>query len=239
MKRDLDKTYLQEIRQKITFLRERMKYYVSIGEHEPSFLARFQGVGVLTREQVMKLGAVGPVARASGIKVDHRLTDSFSIYPELDMKICVEEQGDARAKYLVRMLELEVSCDLIIQMIDQMPAGEIAIKYPRQVPAGETVSRYEAPRGEDVHYLRANGTNKPARYKVRAPPLANVPAVLEMFKGAFVADIPVIIASIDPCVSCTDRAIVIRDRARGEQTMSWQELRDYGIRWYAQEMGRQ
>jgi len=232
VKRDISKDEADDISEKIKTLKERLKYYLEVGEKEPSFTARLKNVGTLTKEQCSALGAVGPVARASGVKVDHRVTDTFSIYDELDVKISTAEEGDVLARYNVRINELLEACNIIEQILQNMPDGEIKVKAPRKVKEGEALSRYEAPRGEDVHYLRANGTMKPDRYKVRAPTLANVPPVLEMLKDAYVADIPVIIASIDPCISCTDRAIAVYDKKTGS-SLSWKQLRENGIDWYA------
>ena len=79
------------------------------------------------------------------------------------------------------------------------------VKAPTKIPAGEAVSRYEAPRGEDMHYVKANGTDKPERVKVRAPTLANIQTVAKMLEDRQLADLPIVIAAIDPCFSCTDR----------------------------------
>jgi NADH-quinone oxidoreductase subunit D len=115
-----------------------------------------------------------------------------------------------------------------------MPDGPITVKAPKKVPEGETVSRYEAPRGEDLHYIKSNGTEMPERVKIRAPTLANIPSLMHILKGSYVADIPIITAAIDPCFSCTDRMIRLESAGKsGAQTMTWEELRQYGIRWYA------
>src|SRR5690606_25842939 len=120
-----------------------------------------------------------------------------------------------------------------------LPEGEIALaKVSRKVPEGVAVSRYEAPRGEDVHFVRSNGTDKPERVRVRAPTMANLEAATESVIGSYVADIPIAIASIDPCFSCTDRmAIVLRDPKRGTEVTTWEQLRRRGIEWYGKNKG--
>jgi NADH-quinone oxidoreductase subunit D len=95
------------------------------------------------------------------------------------------------------------------------------------------VSRYEAPRGEDVHYVRGNGSEKPERVKVRAPTLANTQSVSKMLEDGYLADLPIVIAAIDPCFSCTDRMVSLRDGAAdGDRTMSWEEVSRYGVEWH-------
>lgn len=114
-----------------------------------------------------------------------------------------------------------------------MPQGELSVRAPRRIPAGEAFSRYEAPRGEDVHYVRSNGTDKPERVKLRAPTLANLASITHMLDGGYLADVPIVIAAIDPCFSCTDRAISINHLDSGnENIMDWESLRKYSLDWY-------
>ena len=95
------------------------------------------------------------------------------------------------------------------------------------------MSRYEAPRGEDVHYVRGNGTEKPERVKVRAPTLANTQSVSKMLEDGYLADLPIVIAAIDPCFSCTDRMVRLNEGSDGEgRTMAWEEVTRYGVQWH-------
>jgi len=95
------------------------------------------------------------------------------------------------------------------------------------------VSRYEAPRGEDLHYVRSNGTEKPDRVKIRPPTLANIQAVSSMLKDSYLADLPIVIAAIDPCFSCTDRSIALNNPHKNRRNiLPWEELRLSGITWY-------
>jgi NADH-quinone oxidoreductase subunit D len=128
------------------------------------------------------------------------------------------------------------SYKLVRQILRQLPEGPIVVKAPRKIPAGQAVSRYEAPRGEDVHYVKANGSDKPERVKVRAPTLANVQVVAHMLKDGYLADTPIVIAAIDPCFSCTDRAIATTNLDNGRtDRMDWPTLRTYGIEWYSKQ----
>jgi NADH-quinone oxidoreductase subunit D len=122
------------------------------------------------------------------------------------------------------------------QVIKEIPDGPLTVKVPARIPAGEAVSRYEAPRGEDFHYVRSNGSDKPERVKVRAPTLANSAAVAHMIAGGYLADVPIIIAAIDPCFSCTDRMIKVQDASSGKESMfNWEGLRKYSIDWYGKQ----
>jgi membrane-bound hydrogenase subunit alpha len=174
---------------------------------------------------------VGPTARASGVDRDTRRDDPYAAYGELDFKVVIDDRCDVFGRTVVRLGELMQTYSMIRQILKQMPDGPISVKAPLRIPVGEAVGRYEAPRGEDVHYVKANGTDKPERVKVRAPTLANTQSVAKMLEDGYLADLPIVVAAIDPCFSCTDRMVAVRD-ANDSKTMNWEELIQYGVRWY-------
>jgi len=239
VRRDLTDEQRKKILDLLGVLKKRLDYYAQIGTTESSFVGRIKGVGMLPAKRAAEMCAVGPFARASGVDTDVRRDDPYGAYRELNFKVITTDSCDIYGRVIVRVLEIVESCKMIEQMLTNLPEGDIvAQKVPRKAPAGVAVSRYEAPRGEDVHFVRGNGTDKPERVRVRAPTMANLEAATESVIGAYVADIPIAIASIDPCFSCTDRmAIVLRDRKRGTRISSWDELRRYGIDWYGKNKG--
>ncbi|HEX2946851.1 MAG TPA: nickel-dependent hydrogenase large subunit [Clostridia bacterium] len=164
---------------------------------------RLVGVGVLTEKDAHRLGTVGPMARASGIVTDHRTT-GYAAYNELEFEPIVMTDGDSYARTVVRLKEVYQSIDLIRQAIDKLPAGEIAAPF-KGFPTGEVISRVEQPRGEVLYYLRANGTKNLERMRVRTPTFANIPALLKILPGSELANVPILILTIDPCISCTER----------------------------------
>ena len=180
----------------------------------------------------MRLGAVGPTGRASGVNYDIRRDDPYAAYSDVQFKVMVNENCDVYGRTLVRVGELMESYSIIRQLVKQMPDGPIAVKAPRRIPVGEAISRYEAPRGEDLHYVKGNGTDKPERVKVRAPTLANLQSVAKSLENNNLADVPITIAAIDPCFSCTDRMIQVDDAV-----FTWERLRAYGIDWYKSQRG--
>ena len=165
--------------------------------------SRLKGVGVLTKEQAHNLGAAGPFARASGIKMDMRTT-GYAAYKDLDMEIVTSEVGDSFARCEVRINEIFQAIDLIGQCIDKIPMGDIAT-IVKGNPNGEAFVRMEQPRGEAVYFSKANGSKFLERMRVRTPTFANIPGLLETLKGADFADVPLLILTIDPCISCTER----------------------------------
>jgi len=234
VRRDITDPQRKRILQMVLDLAKRMEYYAHIGTHEPTFVARIKGVGMLPPEKARSMCAVGPFARASGLDMDMRRDDPYGAYPDLEFKVITSNECDIFGRVLVRVLELLESCKLIQQILDLLPEGDIAAKkVPRKVPEGAALARYEAPRGEDCHYVRGNGTDRPDRVKVRAPTMANLEAAVESVIGCPVADIPIAIASIDPCFSCTDRTtVVLNDTRKGRQLMTWEDLRKKGIEEY-------
>lgn len=233
VRRDISLEQIKEVAKATDTLEERTKYYIQIATQETTLIKRLSGVGVLSHDDAIRLGAVGPTARASNVDRDIRRDDPYAAYGELKFKVITDDHNDVYGRTLVRMGELLESYSMIRQLIKNIPEGPIAVKAPRKIPAGEAVSRYEAPRGEDVHYVKSNGTEKPERVKVRAPTLANIQTVSKMLEDRQLADLPIVIAAIDPCFSCTDRLTVVKDaESRKKQTMDWKELHSYGIEWY-------
>ncbi len=179
---------------------------------------RTRGVGVLPREKAISYGVVGPVARGAGLDIDVRKDHPYAAYKELSFNVPVYSEGDVLAITLVRLDEVFESLDLIEQILDKLPKGPIMAEV-KEIPANkEAVGVVEAPRGEDIHYVRSGEYNKIQRWRVRAPSYANIPPVREMLIGYRLADAPIIYASVDPCLACTERYLVI-DIETGKKTI--------------------
>jgi Ni,Fe-hydrogenase III large subunit len=233
VRRDIDDPKREHILSTLDLLSERLKFYTDLVTTEPTCLARLENVAPFSAEQSLAFGTVGPTARASGIPKDVRKDDPYAAYDEIPFAVITSDRCDLLGRAIVRLGEIGESVNIIRYALQNLPDGPLTVKAPRKVAAGEAVSRYEAPRGEDIHYICSNGTEHPERVKVRAPTLANIYAIGESIKGTYVADIPIIIASIDPCFSCTDRMIEIAQSRTGDSSlMTWEQLREYGIRWY-------
>lgn len=235
VRRDVSPEEIGQIHKTICILEERTKYYIDIVTEERTLIARFFGVGRLSKEDALEYGATGPVARAADIPRDIRKDDPYAAYDEVPFDVVTDTNADVFGRAVVRVKELMECYKIIRYILDNLPEGPVTVKVPRKIPAGEAVSRYEAPRGEDVHYVKSNGTEIPERVKVRAPTMANAASVAYMLKGGYLADVSIVIAAIDPCFSCTDRMIQVRDLRRGDESvMDWNSLHDYSISWYRQ-----
>ncbi len=226
VRRDIDEPLRQKILEGLKVLKTRSEYYFKVGASEPTFVGRLAGVGRLTLQQAKDLCAVGPMARASGLARDVRKDDPHDFYNEVEFDVATAETCDVLGRTVVRIKELFESYKICEQILQKLPDGPVAVKAPRKAKPNEVVSRYEAPRGENIHYIVSNGSEKPERLKVRAPTLANYPATVEILKHGFIADVPLIFAAIDPCICCAERTVELIDARSGEErTLRFSDLR--------------
>jgi len=164
---------------------------------------RLVGVGVLTKEDALKLGAVGPMLRASGVERDIRET-GYAAYNEVGFDVITSDDCDSYARCKVRIEEIFESIEIIQRAAAMMPSGDIAVPVKGN-PEGEYFMRVEQPRGEAFYYIKGNGTKFLDRMRVRTPTFANIPPMVATLKGSKLADVPLLILTIDPCISCTER----------------------------------
>ena len=234
VKRDITAEHIKGILKDMDILEERTKYYIKLGTEEVTLAKRLAGVGTLSHDDAVRLGAVGPTGRASNVDRDVRRDDPYMAYGDIDFKVITDTHNDVYGRTLVRLGEIMQSYNIIRQLLDKIPEGPIAVRAPRKIPAGEALSRYEAPRGEDIHYVKSGGGEKPERVKVRAPTLANVQAVAKMLEDGHLADVPIVIAAIDPCFSCTDRMTIVVDQRKSgsRKVYDWKSLREFSIAHY-------
>lgn len=174
-------------------------------ETNGSIVRRTRGIGVIDAAACVDFGLVGPVARGSGVACDVRVDAPYAVYADLGVSEALRPDGDVWSRAMVRLQECLVAITLIRKAVAALPDGPSSIPYLPEIPAGEAVARTEAPRGELMYYLRTNGTDKPERLKWRVPTYMNWDALQVMFKDAKISDIPLIVNSIDPCISCTER----------------------------------
>lgn len=176
--------------------------------HNELIKARCQGVGVLPPDLAVAYSTAGPVLRASGIPYDVRRAEPYSIYDRFDFDVAVRYNGDVYDRYLIRIDEMWQSLRILRQALDQIPKGEIQAgkkQYMIRVPAGQAYGRVENPKGELGFYIVSDGSPNPYRYHIRAPSFINLTALNEMCKGHKVADVVVILGSIDIVLGEVDR----------------------------------
>ena len=203
--RDLRPEVATFIREGINAFKPKLKDLTEIFESNWSLSLKNKGVGILNKENAMLLNAVGPLARAAGVPIDVRNeTEDLLPWKELGFKMVLGTAGDVHARNLVRLQELVNSMQIIENVLNGLPEGPVLIET-KAMPEGEAAIRLEAPRGELLHYAKGNKTQILERLKIKAPTFSNIPAFVETFKGNEYASAPAIIASFDPCLSCTAR----------------------------------
>ncbi|HIH97963.1 MAG TPA: NADH dehydrogenase subunit [Thermoplasmata archaeon] len=185
---------------------------------------RTQDVGILSFNDAIKLCALGPTARASGVRKDVRQDQPYCAYADLEIRAITPENfdketvGDVYDKTLVRLLEVKQSIGIIKQCVDSLPSGDL-LAEPKLVKIlatlkkvnNEGLGRVEAPRGELVHWVRLQESTNLRAWKARSPTYNNVLPWQPMLIGEQIADIPIVAASTDPCFSCLDRAVVTKN----------------------------
>ncbi len=225
VRHDLTREMIDNAKEGLVILRDRAEHYADIATTEATFLKRVTDVGTVSGDRCRALGAVGPVARASGVDFDVRTAFPYLHYDQMPWEVRTSEMCDVLGRTIVRVLEVIDAASIAIHALDTLPEGDFQTKVPRKIPEGEVTTRVEAQRGELIYYLRSDGSDVPARLKIRTPTLANLPISLEMVRGGYIADIPIAFASIDPCFSCTDRMVVLQDAETGRgQQMTWTDL---------------
>jgi NADH-quinone oxidoreductase subunit D len=186
-------------------LGRQVEAFVGVIEHERTFQARTRGVGHLSADEIRRYCVVGPVARASGVDVDLRRDAPYAAYDQLDFRVVVAYEGDVWARTMVRVLETVESLSLCRQLLVGLPDGPLVAQAPRRVPPGEVVSRCEAPRGELLYYVRSDGSDRPARVKVRTPTLTTLITLPKQLRDVNTADAFTVLSGVDLCIACADR----------------------------------
>ena len=205
-RRDIDDELRRELLEACDKLKAPLDRITEIALTDKTIAMRTKGVGVLPKEDALRMGAVGPHARASGVKVDVRKDAPYSSYEDFDFDVPVVESGDVFARVVVRALECYESIKIIRQALENLPATPINLGNKLiKIQPGQAVCRHEAPRGQLSHMVVGDGSFNNHRVSIHVPSYKNTPTVPFMLRGNTVADAGLIIASIDPCFSCLDR----------------------------------
>jgi ech hydrogenase subunit E len=203
VRRDIDSEAIKAMLADLQIIERDIRDITKVFLNDNSVKDRLCGVGVLSRQDAYDLGCVGPMLRASGVAQDMRQL-GYAAFKDLELEPITRTEGDSFARCAVRCQELFQSIDLIRQALAKIPDGEIAVKVIGN-PNGECMARTEQPRGEVAYCVKANGTKNLQRFRVRTPTFANLPAMLKVLQGCELADVPVLVLTIDPCISCTER----------------------------------
>ncbi len=229
VKRDIDEVRRDKILNELKVIEERLKYYSRVFEEDYTLAKRLTEVGRIKKADALSHCVVGPTLRASGVRSDVRFDDPYAAYSEVPFNVVVRDEGDSWARMMVRLEEALVSVDIIRYALEHLPQGPAVPKaFPRVAKVGEVVSRVEAPRGELIYHIVSTGGGNPYRVKIRTPSFLNIVNTEFTYLGHRLADVPVIFASYDPCISCTERVLVIDERRGLRRYLSLRELARWG-----------
>ncbi|MGD7652402.1 MAG: NADH-quinone oxidoreductase subunit D [Verrucomicrobiales bacterium] len=172
-------------------------------------IARTQDVGQLPKETLINGGITGPMLRAAGVAYDIRKVDPYGIYDRFDFKMPLGEKGDCYDRLMIRFLEMRESLKILKQAIKDIPEGDFIAPKAKirgfKPPVGEAYGRIEGPKGELGFYLVSDGTPQPYRYRVRPPSFVNLTLLEEMCVGLDIADVVIILGSVDIVLGEVDR----------------------------------
>ncbi|MFI5187521.1 MAG: nickel-dependent hydrogenase large subunit [Chitinophagales bacterium] len=203
--RDLKVDVAAMIMKRLKEFKPQLDELLDIFQNNWSLSLKNKEAGAITIKDAMRLNVVGPFARAAGLAIDVRNeTEDLLPWKKVGFEIITETGGDVYARNLVRLREIYVSMTIIENIVYGLPESAL-ITETKAFPEGEAVVRIEAPRGELFYYAKGNKTQVLERLKIKAPTFSNISAMVEGFKENEYGSVPAIIASYDPCLSCTAR----------------------------------
>jgi NADH-quinone oxidoreductase subunit D len=229
---DLPDGWRDDVRAICDTIDRRLDQYNTLVAQQPLFHQRLAGVGAISADQAIALGASGPILRSTGVPADLRRDRPYLAYDSVDFDVIVGSAGDCWDRFMIRLNEMRESVHIVRQIIDQLPRGDYRVQDrkvtppPRsridesmealihhfklftegiRVPPGEVYVPIESPRGELGCYLVSDGSHKPYRLHIRAPSFTNLQALPPMLRGGLIADAVPVVASIDPVMGDVDR----------------------------------
>jgi NADH-quinone oxidoreductase subunit D len=204
---DAPEGWLADVKSFLAWLKPRFVEYDRLSTDNVIWQKRIQGVGILTPEDAVSYAVSGPTLRGSGFRWDLRRDDPYGIYDRFAFDVPTGPSGDVWDRFWVRRLEMEESVKIVEQALKDIPPGPVLSPVAKKLraPVGDIYSRVESPRGELGFYMVADGSERPYRYKVRAPTFVNLSALPVMLTGCLIADCVAVLGSIDIVLGEVDR----------------------------------
>ena len=229
---DLPDGWQEDVQNILKVLPERLEQFDVLMTGQPIWRERTQGIGVITTEEALAMGATGPILRSTGYAWDLRRAMPYLAYDQVDFDIVVGTYGDTFDRYAIRLNEIRESMRIVEQCLELIPDGpyraedrkvtpppraridesmEALIHHFKiftegfKVPPGEVYTAVESPRGKLGCYLVSDGGPKPQRMHIRAPSFVNLQTLPHMMHGGLLADAIAVISSIDPIMGEVDR----------------------------------
>lgn len=206
---DLPNGWLELTRRVVARFPEFLDEFEALLNENEILMSRTQGVGVLSRDLAVNASITGPMLRATGVNYDLRKVDQYGIYNRFPFRVPLGDHGDVYDRYLVRVLEMRESVKILEKALEEIPAGPIVDPKAKlrgfRPKVGEAYGRIEAPKGELGFFLISDGSPNPYRFRVRPPSLINLTVLEDMCLGQHVADVVIILGSVDIVLGEVDR----------------------------------
>ncbi|MDR0506463.1 MAG: NADH-quinone oxidoreductase subunit D [Dysgonamonadaceae bacterium] len=204
---DIHPDFRQKVKDFIPYMRKMLKEHHLLFTGNPIARGRMEGVGYLSKEQAISVGATGPTGRASGWSNDVRKIEPYAAYRHADFKEMLRSDGMTFDRYIIRLDEIEESLKIIEQLIDNIPGGAYSAKTKAiiKLPEGEFHQRVEGSHGEFDVYINSRGDKYPYRIKFRSPCMTLVNTLKHIATDTKVADLIMLGGSLDYVVPCIDR----------------------------------
>ncbi|HSD85263.1 MAG TPA: nickel-dependent hydrogenase large subunit, partial [Anaerolineae bacterium] len=227
IRRDILKEERQQCLKFIAELRVEVNTLLDILVHTPNLVERTANVGALEPTVARDFSPVGPTVRGSGFTRDTRADHAYCAYGLVPWSVISKTGNDVLARTLIRAEEWYESAAIVERCLDNMPEGPIMIEGFDYKPHQFALGYVEAPRGEDIHFTMTGDNQKVFRWRPRASSFNNWPGVRYMLRGNLISNAPLIVASIDPCYSCTERVTIVDVRKKKAQVVAYKELERY------------
>lgn len=204
---DIHPNFQKRVKAFIAQYKSKIQEYDELLTGNIIFQNRMKGIGCISATDAISYGCSGPVARASGISCDIRKIYPYEIYSSLEFDEVLEQDGDALARYMVRIKEMHQSIRIIEQLIDQIPEGDFQAKTKAviKLPKGEFYQRVETARGELGVYIVSEGGTTPYRIKFRSPGFSNLSILDHMVRGLKIGDLVAAMGTLDLVIPDIDR----------------------------------
>lgn len=225
VRRDIPRDRAKKVLELLKEVRKEFKKALDVITSNSLFIRRAEGVGILSKKVARALSPVGPTVRGSGIPRDTRYDHPYAAYKYIKVKPVIEQGGDVLSRCLVRAQEMFDSLDIVEHALDEMPRGPIINEENIElVDYAVGIGYVEAPRGEDVHFVITRRDSRVYRWRIRASTYNNWPVLPYMSRGYSIADFPLIVGSLDPCYSCTERVLLVDAKTGKTVSISYARL---------------
>lgn len=228
LRRDMSGVEIKKSLDLLKIIEKQLKEVWEAVMDDKAQIGRWKGVGILDPNVARDFSPVGPNVRGSGFKRDSRYDHPYDFFSQIEFNVAVEYGCDVFSREMVRYKELLESISIIRQCFEMMPGGQTIISAQTMIkPGAFAIGNDEAPRGENMHWIMHGNAQKVYRWRCRAATYNNWPSLRYQFRGNTIADAALIVCSLDPCYSCTERVTIVDVKSHKSKVLTHQDLKQY------------